>query len=79
MSMWATLLKTYSKLANRISMKFSKLWVGAEIFLFVLVGATVDIKYALSSGIMVVLLILGCLIFRYGWCIFFIDKNQIKF
>ena len=64
MSMGATLLKNYSKLANRISMKFSKLWVGAEILLFVLVGATVDIKYTLSSGIMVILLILGCLIFR---------------
>lgn len=79
MSMGATLLKTYSALANRISMKFSKLWVGAEIFLFVLVGATVDIKYALSSGIVVVLLILGCLIFRSVGVLSSLFKTNLNF
>jgi len=78
MSMGATLLKTYSTLANRISIKFSKLWVGAEIFLFVLVGATVDIKYALSSGIVVVLLILGCLIFRSFGVLSSLFKTQLN-
>jgi len=78
MSMGATLLKTYSKLATRISMKFSKLWVGAEILLFVLVGATVDIKYTLSSGIMVILLILGCLIFRMAGVFSSLIKTKLN-
>jgi len=63
-SMGATILRTYETLAKRLSGKFSKLWVGAEILLFVLVGATVDINYALSAGIMAVLVILGGLLFR---------------
>lgn len=50
--------------ANRLSVKFNKLWVVAEIVLFVLVGATVDIKYAVSAGGTSILLILGVLVFR---------------
>lgn len=50
--------------ANRLSIKFNKLWVVAEIILFVLVGATVDLKYVASAGIMSVILIFGVLIFR---------------
>lgn len=34
----------------RLSEKFSKLWIGAEIFLFVLVGAAVDIHYTMEAG-----------------------------
>lgn len=64
MSMGATLYKTYSVLAKRLSSKFSKLWAAAEILLFVLVGATVDIRYAVSAGFAVVLVILGALTFR---------------
>ena len=50
--------------ANRLSVKFNKLWVVAEIILFVLVGATVDIKYAVSAGILSIILIFGVLLFR---------------
>lgn len=64
MGMSATLLKTYDILAKRLSAKFNKLWVGAEILLFVLVGATVDIKYAVAAGFAAVLLIFGVMIFR---------------
>lgn len=64
MSMSATILHKHVNLAKRLSNKFSKLWVGAEILLFVLVGATVDIKYALSAGPLVILLILAALLFR---------------
>lgn len=64
MSMGATLLKRYSVVAKRLSSKFSKLWVGAEILLFVLVGATVDIKYAISAGVLLILVILGAMLFR---------------
>lgn len=56
--------------AKRLSVKFNKLWVGAEVMLFVLVGATVDIKYALSSGVSAVILIFGVLAFRMvGVCL----------
>ena len=41
--------------AQRLSLKFSKLWVAAEVALFVLVGAAVDLRYALSAGVMAIL------------------------
>ena len=47
-----------------MSVKFNELWVGAEVMLFVLVGATVNIKYALSFGISTVILIFGVMVFR---------------
>lgn len=50
--------------AKRLSVKFNKLWVCAEIMLFVLVGATVDIEYVALAGIPPVVLILGVLCFR---------------
>lgn len=50
--------------AVRLSAKFNKLWVGAEIMLFVLVGATVNISYAAAAGITAVVLIFGVLVFR---------------
>ena len=50
--------------AKRLSIKFNKIWVMAEIVLFVLVGATVDIKYAVSAGTLSIILIFGVLIFR---------------
>ncbi|MEG2583833.1 MAG: cation:proton antiporter, partial [Oscillospiraceae bacterium] len=45
MALGGTIMKSYSVLATRLSEKFSKLWYVAEIILFVLVGATVDLKY----------------------------------
>lgn len=58
------------EVAKRLSVKYSKLWVAAEILLFVLVGATVDISYALSAGISALLVICGALLFRMAgvWC-----------
>ena len=52
------------ELAVRLSAKFDKLWVGAEIFLFVLVGACVEINSLKTAGISAILLILLVLIFR---------------
>ena len=48
----ACILKTKleSKVSKRISEKFGKLWIGAEVVLFVLVGAAVDIRYTLKAG-----------------------------
>jgi NhaP-type Na+/H+ or K+/H+ antiporter len=64
MSMAATLYKTYDKLAKRLSDKFNRLWVAAEIILFVLVGATVDLQYALTAGVLALIVIAGALLFR---------------
>lgn len=64
MALGATILKQYDVLAKRIMGKFSKIWVGAEILLFVLVGAEVDIRYLAGVGIGAVLLIFGALVFR---------------
>ncbi|MBS5598604.1 cation:proton antiporter [Coprobacillus cateniformis] len=64
MGMGIALQKKRETMAIRLSIKFNKLWVASEIILFVLVGATVDISYALSAGITTVILILGVLVFR---------------
>lgn len=58
------LQKRQADVAKRLSTKFNKLWVVAEIILFVLVGATVDIKYAAAAGWMPILLIFAVLGFR---------------
>lgn len=51
-------------LAKRLSQTYDKLWVGAEIFLFVLVGASVQIESAKSAGLKSIALIFGVLLFR---------------
>lgn len=48
----------------RLSAKFNKLWVMAEIILFVLVGASVDITYISKAGLKTVILIFAVLVFR---------------
>lgn len=58
------LQKKRTVVAERLSAKFNKLWVAAEIILFVLVGATVDLKYAKAAGLSAIVLILGVLVFR---------------
>jgi NhaP-type Na+/H+ or K+/H+ antiporter len=58
------ILENYGVLAQRLAGKYSKLWVAAEIILFVLVGATVDINYAVAAGASAVLVIFGALVFR---------------
>jgi len=64
MSMSGAILHNYDVLAVRLSGKFGKLWVAAEILLFVLVGAEVNIDAAISGGIASILLVIGGLLFR---------------
>ncbi|AQS52576.1 hypothetical protein BW727_100166 [Jeotgalibaca dankookensis] len=64
MALGVTIHQNNVDTAQRLSNKFSKLWVGAEVFLFVLVGATVNISYAFKAGTAAILLILAVLIFR---------------
>ena len=64
MALGGTLLKGYEMLAKRIIGKFSKIWVGAEILLFVLVGAAVEIQALKGVGLKSVILIVFALSFR---------------
>lgn len=57
MSMGIIINQKYNVLAKRLSVKYNKLWLGAEIFLFVLVGIAVDLQYALSAGFVVIFLV----------------------
>lgn len=57
-------IKTVDEVSERLAEKFGKLWIGAEVLLFVLVGATVDIKYLLVAGVPALLMIFLALIFR---------------
>ena len=64
MSMGTGIQEKNSILAKRLSSKYSKLWIAAEVILFVLVGATVNIKYALGASIPAILLIMTVIVFR---------------
>ncbi len=57
-------LKSTPSVSFRLSEKFGKLWLAAEVILFVLVGAAVDIRYTLDAGIAAVGMILIALAFR---------------
>ena len=57
-------IKSVAFVSKRLSEKFGKLWLAAEVLLFVLVGAAVDIRYTLSAGIAAVLMIIVALVFR---------------
>lgn len=57
-------LKSTEFVSRRLSEKFGKLWLAAEVILFVLVGAAVDIRYTLSAGIAALIMIIIALTFR---------------
>ena len=57
-------IKSVTFVSKRLSEKFGKLWLAAEVLLFVLVGAAVDIRYTLNAGIAAILMIFLALIFR---------------
>ena len=58
------LQKKREVVARRLSVKYGKLWVAAEVFLFVLVGATVNIGYLSKVGVKALIVIAVALIFR---------------
>ncbi len=78
MAMGATLLTRYPVLARRISPKYSKLWVAAEIMLFVLVGATVDVRYATAAGLAAVGVVLFALLFRMAGVYFSMLRTSLN-
>lgn len=77
MSLGIMIKQNYSVLAERLSVKYNKLWIAAEIFLFVLVGATVDLSYAFHAGIFAVLLVLSALMFRIAGVAISLIKTEL--
>ncbi len=57
-------IKSVTFVSKRLSEKFGKLWLAAEVILFVLVGAVVDIRYTMNAGISALLMIAIALSFR---------------
>ena len=79
MSMGIAIYQRYHVLAKRLSVKYNKLWVAAEVLLFVLVGASVDLQYAFKAGIFAVVIVIGALAFRMvGVLICMIRTNLSK-
>lgn len=77
MSMGILVNQKYDVLAKRLSVKYNKLWLGAEVFLFVLVGIAVDMKYAMAAGVVVIALVLIALLFRMGGVILSLIKTKL--
>ena len=69
--------KWHEVLAKRISAKYAKIWVGAEVFLFVLVGATVDISYLGKVGLNAIIVILSALLFRMAGVFVCLIKSKV--
>jgi NhaP-type Na+/H+ or K+/H+ antiporter len=78
MALGGTILKKYGVLAKRLSGKFSKMWVLAELLLFVLVGATVNIRYAATAGVSVIALIFLALLIRICGVIVCVIKTPLN-
>lgn len=64
MSMGIMLGRRIPVVSKRLSAKYDRLWVGAELLLFVLVGAMVNVAYVAYAGVAAILLILGAMVFR---------------
>ncbi|WP_373755841.1 cation:proton antiporter [Jeotgalibaca porci] len=77
MALGVVLQQRMPKVSNRLSRKFSKMWVGAEVLLFVLVGATVNISYATKAGLAAILLIGGALVFRVAGVFISLWKTEL--
>lgn len=78
MAMGASIQQKKYEVSKRLSGKFSKLWVGAEVLLFVLVGATVNIDYALDAGLIAFLIIIGVLLFRITGVFISLIKTKLN-
>lgn len=57
-------MKSVPEVTKRLREKYGKLWIAAEVILFVLVGAAVDIRYTFKAGAGAVLMIFIGLILR---------------
>lgn len=57
-------IKSIKSVSEQLSRRFGRLWIGAEVILFVLVGAAVDIRYTLDAGLPAMVMIAIGLCFR---------------
>lgn len=64
MSFGISLKKNSPELSGRLVVKFEKIWVVAEIILFVLVGALVNVTVLVDVGLLAILLVISAMIFR---------------
>lgn len=71
-------MKSIAFVSNRLSEKFGKLWIAAEVILFVLVGAAVDIRYTMSAGFAAVAMIFLALAFRGIGVLLCLVKTQLN-
>lgn len=71
-------IKSTAFVSKRLSEKFGKLWIAAEVVLFVLVGAAVDIRYTLGAGIAAVFMIFIALIFRTAGVLICTIKTKLN-
>ncbi len=71
-------MKSIAFVSNRLSEKFGKLWIAAEVILFVLVGAAVDIRYTMSTGFAAVAMIFLALAFRGIGVLLCLVKTQLN-
>ena len=78
MALGGTILKKDGTLAKQMSAKLSKTWVVAELLLFVLIGAAVDIGYIGKAGMMAVYLLILALLFRIAGVYFSLFKTELN-
>ena len=78
MALGGTILKKHMVLAKRLVGKFEKIWVIAEIMLFVLVGAAVDISVIANVGLFALLLIVISMIFRMFGVFISLIKSRLN-
>ena len=64
MSMGIIMKQSYGDLAVRMNEKYNRIWVAAEVILFVLVGTTVNIQYVKLAGITAAIIVVGAMLFR---------------
>ena len=72
-------MKCPDGVTDRLSQKFGKLWIAAEVVLFVMVGAAVDIRYALTEGFGAVIMIFCALVFRAAGVLLCLIKTPLSF
>ena len=71
-------IKSIAFVSRRLSEKFGKLWLAAEVILFVLVGAAVDIRYTVDAGAAAIIMILTALVFRAFGVFLCLLKTQLN-
>lgn len=69
--------KSDAFVSRRLSEKFGKLWLAAEVMLFVLVGAAVDIRYTMDAGTVAIIMILAALVFRACGVLLSVAKTNL--